>query len=173
MNRRAQAEMIEWLPRLILLLVALIIIVVIVAYYANREVDSASTERVARLYRLYYDGNIITYSDPTTKRVYPGVVDLSKFKSESLVAVFTGKSGLLNMGYTASCLTLSFDTGPYAQRTICDDKKLYDDFIAQAQIGLAGPQGASMENVTFPVAIRDGAALTSGKLNIVVVRRSS
>ena len=68
MQRRAQAEMMEWFPRIIMLVVAVIVITVLVNYYSNRDVEGDAVERAAMIYRLYYDGNLIMYKDPLIGR---------------------------------------------------------------------------------------------------------
>ena len=173
MSRRGQAELIEWFPRVVLLAVAVIVIVVLVSYYSNRDASSADTERAARLYRLYYDGNIFTYTDQQTKRVYPGVVDLQYFTDQRLAGIFVGRSALSGESRVASCLTLTWDDGSAPERTVCDDKATFGHYLPLAQLGAVGAQSATMDNVTLPVAIRDGATLSAGRLNIVIVRSNS
>lgn len=173
MDSRGQAEMIEWFPRMILLVVAVVVIFVLVNYYSNREIDGGGVERSALLYRLYYDGNLIMYKDPLTGRSYPGIVDIRSFDEKALAAKFPGRTALAQESRVAACLELVSDQGPYQPRTICTDRQTFEHYKPIAESGMGGPQGASIERASFPVAIKDGTTQSSGTLTITVVRRSS
>ncbi len=158
--------MIEWFPRIVMILVATILIVVIVNYYAGRDVESADTEMSAQMYKLYY-GDMIMYSDSSTGRVYPGIIDNSKFNDASLKSFVTPDGKALQV---ASRLTL---TVAGQEKIIHTNQQTVLRYLGVAQSKLKGPQGATMQNLTFPVSVRDGESLKQGILNIVVVRSNS
>lgn len=173
MSRHGQAEMLDWFPRIVLMVVAVVVVVVLVNYYSNRDIDASGVERAGLLYRIYFDGNIITYKDPLTGRVYPGIIDIASFDETLLAKKFPGRSALSGESRVAACLGLSADTGPYQARTICTDKAMVDHYLPLAENGMTGPGSATMERVTLPISIKDGASLSPGKLIITVVRRNS
>lgn len=154
---RGQAEMLEWIPRLLMMMVAVLVIALLVRYYSHREIDEAPLARSAYIYRLYYD-DLLMYADPVTKRVYPGVVDLEKFDGRILERTFQGR--------ISSEIVL---TGCHA-RTIHHNQTMYLQYLPLAQAGIAGPGSATMEAAVFPVTIRHRQAACPGMLNITVVR---
>jgi hypothetical protein len=153
--------MLEWFPRMIMMAVAIIVIAMLVRYYSNRDVDAASMTRAAHLYRLYY-GDVIMYQDGTTKRVYPGIVDMSKFTDERLKEVFNTDARL------SSCIITKSSECPQYDKTICFNKELFE--LSSAQASLIGPGGASVETHTYPVTIKDKETTCLGSLNITIAR---
>lgn len=173
MSRRAQAEMMEWFPRIIMLVVAVIVIAVLVNYYSNRDIEGERVERAAMIYRLYYDGNLIMHKDPLVGRTYPGIVDLERFDETRLAAKYTGRSALSDESRLAACLDLNWTQGPYKPRVICTDRRTFEKYLPIAQSGLFGGGGASMERAVFPVTIKDKSSFAPGTLTITVVRRNT
>jgi len=160
--RKAQAEFMEWFPRLILLLVAIIVIALLVRYFSDREVDAAGVHMETYITRLYYD-DILMYKDPTTGRVYPGVVDLTKFTPDR-VNVRYGTTGKI-----ASAITL---TGCHESQ-IFHDKTTYDKNMPLARAFVGGGGGAQFVEILYPVTIRKDNDQCLGTLNITVVRPNS
>lgn len=168
-GKRAQAEYIEWFPRIILLIVATVIVVVLVNYYSNKQIDSADMEMNSMFYRVYYD-SIIMYSDPATGRVYSGIVDTSIFTDESLSRVFAYKSQLTGEASVGMCLTLTQGAN---SKTICSDKGMVEHYLPIAQANLGGGQGAKMLNITMPVSVKDGGQTKPGVLYAIIVRSNT
>ncbi|HIH23609.1 TPA: hypothetical protein HA251_01100 [Candidatus Woesearchaeota archaeon] len=173
MQRRAQAEMMEWFPRIIMLVVAVIVITVLVNYYSNRDVEGDAVERAAMIYRLYYDGNLIMYKDPLIGRTYPGIIDLERFDEKRLADTYSGRSALSDESRIAACLELNWTQGRHEPRVICTDRRTFEKYSPLAQSGLFGAGGASMERASFPVTIKDKSSLAPGTLTITVVRRNT
>ncbi len=159
--RRAQAEMLEWFPRLILLTIATVLIVVITLYYAGREVDSAQVEMNAHFYRIYYD-DIIMYKDPATGRVYPGIIDKAKFTEQRLTDIFKTKDST-GESRVASCYeVIHFDERgepiPVTDGTkskICTDKGMVEHFQPIAETEMIGAGAAKIMHFSMPMTIRD------------------
>jgi len=161
MTRKGFAEVLEWIPRLLLLLIALTIIVILVRYYADRTIDAADLERNTYLYRIYYD-DIIMFSDETG-RVYPGIVDIRKFTEKELNDVFGIDKKI------SSCLTLL--TSCTTDTPVCHDKATFDQYLPFARFGTLGPGSATIQETIFPITIHpDGC---TGSLNITIVRPNS
>lgn len=173
MNKRAQAEMLEWFPRLILLTIATVLIVVITSYYAGREVDSAQVEMNAHFYRIYYD-DIIMYKDPATGRVYPGVIDKSKFTEARLTDIFKTKDST-GESRVASCYSLRYAAASESSEKICTDKGMVDHFLPIAENEWIGAGAAKMMRFTMPVTVRDVEKGTSEEayVEVVVVKRNT
>lgn len=148
--------MLSWIPRLAMMLVAVVIIGMLVRYYAEREIESDDLERATYLYRIYYD-DILNVVDETG-RVYPSILDPTKFTDEALNKVF-GTHGTIS-----SCLTV---TSACLTKTICHDKETYD--LYTPFIHTIGKQGATTEQHLFPITVDS----CTGFLNITIVRPNS
>lgn len=158
--RRGQVEGLEWLPRLLLMAVAVVVCVLLVRHYSDQTVDGSQLELSAYLYRLHY-GDVITYVDKDTGRVYPGVIDVEKFTDERLDEVFGKKNG--KYARIASCLSLR---GPEFTKQICNQKATFDRYDPYAVAGV----DAKLLDETWPVVIRDGQKETPGILHLQIVR---
>jgi hypothetical protein len=179
--RKAQAEMLEWFPRLILLMVATVLIVVITSYYSGREVDSAQVEMNAHFYRVYYD-DIIMYKDPATGRVYPGIVDKAKFTESRLTDVFKTKDST-GEARVASCYTLHYftsggiiiDDASAKDNRICTDKEMVDHFTPIADNEWIGAGAAKIMRFTMPITVRDVEKGTDeiATIDVAVVKRNT
>jgi len=157
--------------RLAVMLVATVVIVLLVRVYTNRDADSPALMRGAYLYRVYYDGNIITYADPQTGRVYPGIIDVDRFTTAQLDKTFNERQQGRDFAKIASTMTLSITSQcPYsiAEPTIYNNKDTYT--LYSALTGLKGPGGATSENIILPVNARKGAQDCAAQLNITIVR---
>jgi hypothetical protein len=165
--RRGQAEALEWLPRMILLTVAVIVIVMLVRTYVNRDASSAQTATAAYIYRLYYD-DIIMYSDPVTKRVYPGIVDVEKFTTKNLDTVFVEKENPMEPSRMSAKIVLS--SNGCGEHVIYNDKSTYEQYI----LFIGSDAGRSyVQSTIFPVTVRSGTMRCKGSLNITAVRPNS
>jgi hypothetical protein len=177
MNRKGYAaEILPWLVRLGILIIALVAIAALVQVYKSRDLDAAKLDRAAYLYRLYYDDSIM-YQDPLTKRVYPGIVDFDKFTSGSLDAAFSQQRGDDPSTATdaiASRLILQPGSDCFKRDLVMvyDAERTFFQYEPLANsLQMAG--GASMEDVQYPVTIRDKGQDCQGLLNITVVRPNS
>jgi hypothetical protein len=169
LSRRGQAELLEWVMRVILMIVAVVIIGALVRVFVDKDVDAADLHRTTYLYRLYY-GDVIMYEDNMTGRIYPGVVDLSKATSERLDAVFV-QEPQREWAITSSEIILAPNSGCLLkQRAIYNHKETFD-YYSKWQVG--GKGGARKETLSLPVTIRDGGIECAGMMNITVVRLNS
>jgi hypothetical protein len=168
--RRGQAEMVEWLTRLVMLAVVVVLITLLVRVYTERDIESSQLQRGAYLYRIYYS-DIIMYRDAATTRVYPGIVDLSKFTDQRLNDVFVEREPADAIAKIASSLTVTPSQAcSLPQQTIYNNKNTYDLYAANAMQGIGG---ATAEIDTFPVTLKSGGTECAGVLNITVVRPNS
>ncbi len=154
-----------WLPRLVLFVVAVVVIAMLARYFSQQDIDDAGLQRTSYFYRIYYDGNLITYKDPGTGRVYPGVIDLAKFRGETLDATF-GTSGSI-----ASMLTLR--GACVTQQEIYNDKATYEQYLPFARFGTLGPGSATLQEEILPVTIQRPDGRCAGTLNVTIVRLNS
>jgi hypothetical protein len=157
-ERRGQAEMLTWIPRLFLMAVALFLIVFLVRFYSDRDVDAAQVERASVIYALYYS-DLIMASDDLTKRVEPGVVDLDKINDKILEDAKFPK----NIGVKVTIVHNGGSTEAYA------NKQLFQTYEGFAKGTTRGD--ISGETRIWPVAIDQDGKRVHGQLTIAVVRR--
>jgi hypothetical protein len=155
--RRGQAEMLSWMPRLIMVAVAVVIIVSIVYVYTQRDLKAEQMHRAAYLYRIYYS-DVIMFSQGA--RIYPGIVDMAKFNQERM--------DLMTYEKTFAQLKVSPGQGcAVQQKTIYTNKLAFEEGKVWQ---LQGAGGRNLENVVYPVTLKDGTRECAGTLNITIVR---
>ena len=76
-------EMMMWIPRIIFLVAVMFAVVILVSSFVTEKVDVQELEANTFANRVLYSPNTISYRDEDTGRVYPGIIDLSKFKTDA------------------------------------------------------------------------------------------
>lgn len=77
-------NMLMWLPRIIFMTIVFFSIVFLTSWYARTEIQTWQTESELIAQRILYSPGGISYNDPLSNRLYPGVIDLTKFKDNSI-----------------------------------------------------------------------------------------
>lgn len=157
--KRGQTALTDWIPRILMTLVAVIVIVVLVRYFADRDPDAAELHRASYLYRIHYDGNLITHTE--NGRTYPGVIDFTKFSRNRLDEVF-GKHGKISsrLILNSSC----------ASEEIYHDRETWEQYVGFARFGTIGPGGATLQEEILPVTVVADGERCPGMLNVTIVR---
>lgn len=73
-----------WSIRITLLAIVIYCIVAITISPLEEDLNTHDLDYTFLLNRLFYSPNSISYVDDLTGRVYPGIIDLSKFNEETL-----------------------------------------------------------------------------------------
>jgi hypothetical protein len=131
---------------------AVIIFFVIINYYVNNKIDTNLLQEETLTNRILY-GNSIMYQDPTTARIYPGIVDVIKFKSGSIDAS-------IDYGeykrHAAAKITLT--KKPPASSQIAQTYLNKDNFEnLQQLLNTRGKGSATYYEAQYPVAYKDFA----------------
>ncbi len=154
--------MIEWIPRLIVLLIAILIIALVVRSYTQRDVEAGPVHIAAYLARLERDENLYLWTDPSTGRATPGVVDAAKLVPGALDQFSTATGTISSkVQVNGSCIAPYEDT---------HDRVLYDRFFALATQEVKGAGGAMLHRQSLPVTIIKGDERCAGMMTITVVR---
>lgn len=77
-------EVLLSIPRIIFLIAVLFAVVILVKIFIITNVDVRQVESNILINRLLYSKDGLSYYDESLKRVYPGVVDLNKFRQLSI-----------------------------------------------------------------------------------------
>lgn len=163
-------EMLIWIPRIIFIVVIMFAIMVLIRSYVTTTIDTSEVEANIFINRLIYSRNGISYFDLEINRVYPGVVDLSKFNSQQKEQ-FLEKTiyyGIKNMEIGAKLVLKDIDKNSefsafYNEDFFKEQKKLVDAGFTQ------GPGGVKGFVKKYNVLIREGSALSKGTLTIDVI----
>lgn len=162
--KRGQAEMLEWIPRLLMLFVAVLVIALLVNYFSDRDIDATEIHTASYFYRIYYDGNLVMHADKDTGRAYPGVVAVEKF-TESRLDDLYGEAPI------SSKLTLTSTCS--GEKIIYHNQRMYDERIPFARFGTTGAGSATVTEHVIPVTVRSGVGSCPGWLNVTIVRPNS
>lgn len=73
-------DMIFWIPKLIFLAITIVTVMMLIYVFYYQDVKSDVAEMQILIEGTY--SSWFAYQDPLTKRVYPGIVDAEKFKSD-------------------------------------------------------------------------------------------
>jgi len=86
MNRRAliSFEMLMWIPRIIFLVIVLFAIIILIRSFVLEKIDVTELESEIFANRLPCSPNSISFVDEISGRVYPGIIDLNKFKTNEI-----------------------------------------------------------------------------------------
>jgi len=163
MNKKAQSDVIlnfvvYKLPILIILTVFLSI--VLRSYY-NTGLNTHNTEDAILVKRIIYSENLLAYKDKTTRRVYPGIVDLDKFSTEKLEE---GIDVSTNNRVAANIELINLETGDTQRAYINEERaRTWDDYVTI--------EGFESELVIKYVKIYDDGNIYPGVIRILVLNR--
>ncbi len=77
-------NMLMWIPRIIFMVIVLFSVIFLATWYAWQEIHSWQAESGLITQRMLYSINGISYHDPLSSRLYPGIIDLSKFQNNQI-----------------------------------------------------------------------------------------
>ena len=88
MNKRAMetTEMVYWIARILFCLMMLISVFFIARIYESKVIDTAEVEAATFRNYVLYSPNGLSYTDPETGRLQPGIVDVRNFNETRLEA---------------------------------------------------------------------------------------
>lgn len=164
MNRRGISFAIDILPDLFLLFALFASVVMNANLGQVSAPDTLPYQTVMITNRLLHSPNGISYIDPVTRRVYPHIIDATKFGEEELEEhLYYGSVRQGNDHYAAK-ITLEDEVMYY-------NKDRYERWRPMAETPVFGGREKSVRDVSTPVLIRQGESLIPGTLNVEVVAR--
>jgi len=129
MNKKAQmATMLNWVfIRLPILIIVVIFFVIALTSYFSTGLDTHETDDLIIVTRLIYSDKLLAFKDRATDRVYPGVIDKSKFRTENLESQLVNKNSRLAINLELTNL----ETGESENIYVNEDRaKTWDDYLA-------------------------------------------
>lgn len=173
MNKRAiiSFEMLMWIPRILFLVIVMFSVVILIRSFVVEKVDVTELEANIFANRLLYSQNSISFVDEDTERVYPGIIDLTKFNSkemESLLlkSIFYGD----NNRKVGAKITLknpedNKDTSLFYNRAFYDEKRTLIDSWGNAK----GPGASTSFIKKLDVLILEKSKLHNGILTLDII----
>ena len=187
-NKRSliSGEVIMFIPRIIFLVAVLFAFVILVKILILTAFDIMEVEAKILVERMLFSRDGIVYYDESIERLYPGVIDLDKFKEISIQTdrsytledtaksildnetIYYGSDNIL----IAANLTLFQEGEP--DISVYYNKKGYDRWAPK--VGFSGPGGGKKFKMTKNVLVKEGnpdslysGALSSGTLSFIML----
>ncbi len=162
-------EVIMWIPRILFLVVLMFAIMLLIRSFVNTTIDSSELQANIFANRILYSPNAVSYFDPDTQRVYPGIVDADKIN-----AAINDKSLEKSIYYGKKNLEIG------AKFSVNDMKEnkidfFYNEDFFKEQEKIAGsgftegPGGARLYVKNYNVIVQKGSVLTNGVLTMKIV----
>ena len=156
------------LMRVVLTIAVLLIIILFINLYSNINMDTAEAEAETFIYRTLYSADGISYTDGVSGRVYPGIIDLSKFENNSIPLLEKSIDYGADEHVGAKFIVKDFAGKPLASAVY--NPKTHRRI---AEKGIAGPGGVDVKEKQVYALIKDKDSIIKGRLEIsVVVERS-
>ncbi|MBN1792119.1 hypothetical protein JW826_00325 [Candidatus Woesearchaeota archaeon] len=161
----ASKEMIEQVPYIVLTVVVMALMYFLLSYYSSVTIDVNPIQANLFLYRALYAPSIISYTDATTGRVFPGVIDAADFTSERLDQAF-------KYDYEKQVMAKFEVLDPVSKnvdKTAYFNGEWYKRLEPLAKAGIPGAAGARMYEKTFPITYRNGQWSFQKELRVYVI----
>ena len=168
-------QVIFFIPRIIFLIAVIFSVVIIVKKFIITSIDVREVEANILISRLIFS-KVISYNDPSLNRLYPGIVDLDKFRKLS------SDSGLLDKSIDygdanpiiAARLTLKLAGGNEIDGkkylAAYYNKKKFDEWFPKIQETVTGGSGSvKMVNDNRLVLIKEKDEFTPGMIEFEVL----
>jgi hypothetical protein len=166
MNKKGQTEeIIEQIPYIIITIVVMAAMFFLISYYSRSVVDVKPIQREVFINRMLYQPNALSYTDPLTGKVYPGIIMDSNFTSAHLDQAINytyekqimAKFELLRPD-NAEVIKVAYYHGEW-----------YKNLEPLARSGVGGAGGASFEERTLPAVYWKGDARSPVLLKISTI----
>lgn len=77
---------IMWIPKILFLIIVFIVTIILIRKFLVTGIDVFQPEASTLMNSFLYSPHGLSYRDPGTGRVYPGIIDLEKFNAETTAA---------------------------------------------------------------------------------------
>ena len=169
----AEEEMItfsvgNWIPKIFSTIFVLAVVIMFVHFYSKISINTFDSESEIFINRLLYSPDGISYQDPLSGRLYPGMIDISRFSNSTIPILQKSIDFGADKHIGASIKIKDFAGVAVAYGTYNPDT-----YRRTAEVGPAGPAGADLKQKQMYVLINDNGRIYPGMLDVsVVVERS-
>ena len=128
MNKIAQSHtMLNWVfYRIPIIVIVFVFYLMVLRSPFVYDLETHEVENSIFIKRLTYSPNLLAYKDQTTKRVYPGIIDLEKFDTEKI------KENLINNNnrFAAYLELINLENGEEYQAYVNEKRaRAWDDYV--------------------------------------------
>ncbi len=158
-NRKGFAisyKMIMWIPRFIFTVLVLSITFYVILSFIKTATNVSEAESNILTDAAYYSGVAFSYADPSTGRVYTGVIDPSNFNDAGLKKFFDYKKPLTVGRFVKKQNIIDYFLSPGGKDGTYTDKARYEFWQPIAQAAGKGEGGKTPYAEVRYVATADG-----------------
>jgi hypothetical protein len=167
-NKKGSEELIENIPYLILTMIVVLALYFLLSYFSNPKIDTTTTQANIFIYRTLYSPNSISYTDPKTGRVYPGIIYDQNFTSEVLDASMA-YSYEKQVSAKLQIYPAEYTAGLEPIKEAYYNKVWFERLEPVARAGMGGAGGAKYFKKEIPIIYQSGEERTPATLVIAVV----
>ncbi|MBW2981375.1 hypothetical protein KY343_00715 [Candidatus Woesearchaeota archaeon] len=149
-------NMMMWIPRIIFMVIVVFSIVLLVATYFKLEMAVSEAENELFIQRLLYSPHGISFYDPYSNRIYPGIIDLDNLDLLNK-SIFYGEQKHIGAKLSINDLNNSL----LAER-------VYNDIVYR-RIAQEGKGGVDVLRKSLYVIVRNESRQIPGTLAMEVV----
>ncbi|MBN2567205.1 hypothetical protein JXB02_03930 [Candidatus Woesearchaeota archaeon] len=152
------------------LIIVFITLVLLVRSYNVAVIETYETEALVFANAVIYSPDAISYHDPEINRVYPAIIDRTRFKP----GIEPRLDEVFSYGDTNTQIAAQMTLRPVGETpiTIVYNRDRFDAWyqLASTSYGALGPGGVEKREYAFPVLARDQAGdLTQADLDFIIV----
>ena len=169
---RISEEVLLSIPRIIFLIAVLFAVVLLVKIFIITNIDVRQVESNILISRLLYSKDGLSYYDEDIKRLYPGIIDLNKFRQISLENPNALDKTTMSYGQDNPIIAAKITLKQENKNDVIAfyNKDRFDKWEPRTLSTVRGGAGSfkSFQEQKY-VLIKDGEAITRGilKLNII------
>ncbi len=162
------ADVFSWIPKIILMVAVMLAVLFLVRMFVVLAIDIKDAEVTVVMNRILYSPSGFSYKDEELNRVYPGIIDLEKFKKLNP----DGKTPLDEILYhpnnrmiAAKLQLRDFENNKVAETFF--NKRVYENLFPVT--GIRGPSGATIKTKKVYMLYRENDKLKQGVLTIDII----
>ncbi len=149
-------NLLMWIPRIIFMVIVIFSIILLVGSYFKVEIIVSEAESELFVQRLLHSPHGISYFDPYSNRVYPGIIDLDNFDLLNK-SVFYGEQKQIGAKFIVKDLN---------NKDLAEN--IYNDIVYR-RIAQEGKGGVDVLRKSIYVLVKDDSKQIPAILNMEVV----
>lgn len=164
-----------WIPKFVYLAIVFVSVLFLLRMLIINNIDTSEAEARITINRIIYSPNVISYIEPDTKRSYPGIIDMDKYRVLQYTDVNTMDTNTITYGQENNVVAVkmslkNIETGEESDVYYNKDKYLYwEPRILSTVTGGSGSVSHFFEQRY--VQIMSGGRMQNGLLKLDVIER--
>lgn len=172
-NKKAviSGEMIMIIPKMIFLIAVMFAFIILIKVLIITKMDVRSTEAVILTNKILFTPEGILYFDKDTGRVYPGIIDLDKFRELSEGNPNSLDDVLMSYGSGNPIISAKITLEMEAENVVAYyNKEKFDRWEPRALPDIKGGPGSvkSFRKLRY-VLVEEGGVLSPATLNFLII----